>query len=110
VEKCGRILAGSEKSGTALEAYMDAVLRANTRVMTEVIKMNSTAEIRRELLRVDFIREWIEKAVAQGESNAKDERERLEEQFKQERERTDGEIKRLRQEIATLRGVAEAKG
>jgi hypothetical protein len=104
VEKCGRILAESEKKGTALGAYMDAVLRANPRVMTEAMRMNTTADIRKELWRVDFIREWIEKARAEGEANARAEQERL----KQEKEWMAGENERLRQEIAALRRAAES--
>jgi hypothetical protein len=66
--------------------------------MTEVMEMNTTADIRKELWRVDFIREWIEKARAEGESSARAEQERMA-----------GEIERLRKENVRLKRAVQAK-
>jgi hypothetical protein len=98
-EECARILAESEKRGTALGAYMDVTLRANPKTMAEVMGMNSIAEMRKAFSAVGAMQEWLAEVRAEGEASGRAERERM----RQENER-------LRQEIATLRRISDAKG
>jgi hypothetical protein len=79
---------------------MDAVLRANSRVMEAVMGVVTRAEMREILGRMKGMQEWLADVRAEGEIRGE----------ASARAELGAEIERLRQEVATLRGATAAKG
>jgi DNA repair exonuclease SbcCD ATPase subunit len=84
---------------------MDVVLKANTKIMEDVMSLATDTELREMFLRLKGVQKWLSeietRARAESEARARAER---------EQERMSRENERLRQEIAALRQAMEARG